>query len=307
MGGFAQYSDHSFRVIAADGVPIAASRWTASQDSRALLVVSHGMGEHRLRYRDVLRPLQAAGYVVYAHDHRGHGATAQGLEALGDYGPGGFASLVDDLASMINLARSEHPDLPVLLLGHSMGSMVAQALVVDYPGLIDGLALSGSGAIDVLARVGQTRDPLAAFNAAFEPARTPFDWLSRDAAQVDAYIADPLCGFALAPDSALSLFSQGERLANSETLRAIPKDLPIYIFSGDRDPLAAELGSLQPLIERYRAAGLAPQVRLYPEARHEVLNEINRDEVVADLLDWCERTSATRTSSVSNTFRTQHR
>lgn len=198
---------------------------------------------------------------------------------------------------MIQIARGEYPDLPVILLGHSMGSMIAQALVIEYPGLIDGLALSGSAAVDVLAMVGQTRDILGTINAAFEPARTAFDWLSRDAAQVDAYIADPLCGFGLTPDSFLSLFSQGERLASPASLAAISKDLPIYIFSGDRDPLAADFGALGPLIERYRAAGLSPHVRLYPGARHEVLNELNRDEVVAGLLDWCERAIAARQST----------
>lgn len=289
MGDTTEFDDRSFRLNARDGVSIAASRWSAAGAERAVLVVSHGMGEHSLRYREVLRPLQTAGYIVYAHDHRGHGATAQGSHALGDYGPRGFAAVVEDLASMTQAARVEYPDLPVLLLGHSMGSMIAQALVIEYPDLIDGLALSGSAAVDVLATVGQSRDILGTINATFEPARTPFDWLSRDPTQVDAYIADPLCGFGLTPGSFFSLFSQGERLASPESLAAIPKDLPIYIFSGDRDPLAADFGALEPLIERYRAAGLSPQVRLYPGARHEILNEINRDEVVTDLLNWCER------------------
>lgn len=288
MSGITLFDDRTFRLNARDGVHIAAHRWSVAGKERAILVVSHGMGEHSLRYRDVLRPLQAAGYVVYAHDHRGHGATAKDQQSLGDYGPRGFAAVVEDLARMVEAAKLDYPDLPVLLLGHSMGSMIAQALVIEFPRLIDGLALSGSAAVDVLAALGQTRDILGTINASFAPARTPFDWLSRDTAQVDAYIADPLCGFGLTPASFISLFSQGERLADPASLAAIPKTLPIYIFSGDRDPLTADFGALEPLIERYRMAGLSPEVRLYAGARHEVLNEINRAQVVTDLFNWCE-------------------
>lgn len=292
MSDATRFYDRDFQLRASDGVSIAVSRWTGDTTSRAVLVVSHGMGEHRLRYREVLRPLQSAGIVVYAHDHRGHGATASSTENLGDYGPRGFQSVLEDLALVIRTAREEFPALPVLLLGHSMGSMIAQALVIELPRLIDGLALSGSAAVDVLAGVGRTRDIVGTINAIFEPARTPFDWLSRDAAQVDAYIADPLCGFQLTSDSFVSLFSQGERLASREALLRIPGNLPIYIFSGDQDPLVADFRALGPLIDRYRDAGLRPEVRLYSRARHEVLNELNRSEVVADLLDWCERTIA---------------
>ena len=118
--------------------------------------------------------------------------------------------------------------------------------------------------------------------------------MSRDPAEVDAYIADPLCGFGLTPESFVALFSQGERLADPALLARISTKLPIYIFSGDRDPLVADFAALDPLIERYRAAGLSLTVRLYPGARHEVLNETNRTEVVADLLDWCDHAIAGR-------------
>lgn len=126
-------------------------------------------------------------------------------------------------------------------------------------------------------------------NAPFAPGRTGFEWLSRDQAEVDRYAADPLCGFALAPDSMVALFGQGAALADPRRLADIPKELPILIASGDADPLHSMLGALAPLIERYRATGLPVASRLYKEARHEILNEINRDEVVDDLRQFIRR------------------
>jgi alpha-beta hydrolase superfamily lysophospholipase len=284
--------DDALRLVMRDGTTLAASRWMPARSPRAVLVVSHGMGEHRRRYRAPLVPFVAAGYAIYAADHRGHGQTATDPSTLGDYGAGGFARVVDDLAAVIEYARGQHPNRPLILLAHSMGSMIAQALVVDHPGIVDALILSGSVAIDALVKVAATRDVLATINATFEPARTPFDWLSRDPAEVDAYIADPLCGFGLTPESFGSLFGQGERLADPALLAHISPELPICIVSGGCDPLVADFAALDPLIERYRAAGLSVQVRLYPGARHELLNEINRDEVVADLIAWCDRVIA---------------
>lgn len=282
----------SMRIPMSGGTPLAASRWAPPPAPRAVIVVSHGMGEHRRRYRAPFAALVAAGYIVYAADHRGHGETVADASQFGDYGPAGFAGVVDDLTSVIAYARQENPGLPLILFGHSMGSFLSQALVIDHPEIIDALVLCGSAAIDVLAALAATRDILGTINATFEPARTPFDWLSRDAAEVDAYLADPLCGFGLTPESFVSLFSQGQRLADPALLARISPKLPIYIISGARDPLAGDFAALSPLIERYRAAGLSVDVRLYPDARHELLNEINRSEVVTDLLEWCDHAIA---------------
>lgn len=287
-----QKTDDKLRITMRDGVTLAASRWAPAAAPRAVMVAAHGMGEHRRRYRSPLAPLVAAGYVIYAADHRGHGETVSDRSQLGDYGPAGFPGVVADLAAVIAQARAENPGLPLILFGHSMGSMISQALVVDHPGLIDALVLCGSMAIDVVAALAATRDVLGTINASFEPARTPFDWLSRDEAQVDAYLADPLCAFGLTPESFMSLFGQGPRLADPALIATIPRSLPIYIISGERDPLAGDFHAVEPLIARYRAAGLAVQARLYPQARHELLNETNRGEVVADLLGWCDRAIA---------------
>jgi len=250
------------------------------------------MGEHAQRYRAAVGPLLEAGVVVYANDHRGHGRTAPSREALGDFGAGGFALLVDDMARLTRLAKAEHPGVPLILLGHSMGSFAAQQYVLEHSDLIDGLVLSGSAALDKLMEGGQesSASGLEAFNAAFEPARTPFDWLSRDPAVVDAYIKDPYCGFTVLPDSMASMFVATARMADPHHLQQVRRDLPIYVFAGDTDPVSARLAWLHPLIDRYRAAGLADiTVDFYPGGRHEMLNEINRDEVVGNLLAWMRR------------------
>lgn len=275
-------------LTASDGTTLALRHWPAAGATRRVLVVAHGMGEHSARYAAPLAPLTAAGTAIYASDHRGHGATAAD-GTHGDFGAGGFTAVVDDLATVLREAAAEHAGMPLVLLGHSMGSFAAQAFVLDHAELIDGLALSGSAALDVLAAAtadaASEGNALEAYNAAFEPARTPFDWLSRDAAEVDRYIADPWCGFSVDVAARASMLALAPRLADAAALATIPRDLPIYVMSGLADPLAA---ALPPLLERYRAAGLNVREDLYPDARHELLNETNRDEVMTHLAAWLE-------------------
>ena len=196
------------------------------------------MGEHARRYQAPLAPLIAAGWVVYADDHRGHGLTAPGPEALGDFGETGAELIVEDLHRLTSLARAEHPDLPIVLLGHSLGSFFAQAYVFDHSGAIDGLVLSGTAAFG--DRTGPPRR-LDEWVIDGEQPRTAFDWLSRDPAEVDAYIADPLCGFSRKPGSEGSFARLGARLRDPAEIAKIRKDLPIYVFVGDKDPINDDL------------------------------------------------------------------
>jgi len=283
-----QIAESRFALARPEGVTVAAYRWTLGRSPRAVMVVAHGMGEHARRYPPALVTLLESGIDLYGIDHRGHGVTlAFSTLAPGDFGPGGFAAVVDDLASLVKRAKRENPGLPLFLLGHSMGSFISQAFVLEHAALIDGLVLVGTTAIDAVAEKAQHEADIgAALNRTFQPARTPFDWLSTDEAEVDAYIADPLCGFSLVPDSMISLFSQGPRLTDPVALQGIRKSLPLYILVGELDPLVSDLGNLDLLIERYRAAGLRPSVARYPQRRHEILNEPNRAEVVQDLLTW---------------------
>ena len=163
------------------------------------------------RYADTVDALVAAGLTVYANDHRGHGLSAH--SQLGEFGRGGFELLVQDMVRLSEIAREENPDLPLLLLGHDMGSFAAQGYVIDHSHEIDGLILSGSGALEGWARAALPETAgRNLLNAAFEPARTPFDWLCRDQAIVDAFMADPLCFGALQPDSLVSFLGTAPRL-----------------------------------------------------------------------------------------------
>jgi len=280
--------ERSFRFEGALGAQIAGFRWVdGAVTPHAVLQVAHGMGEHARRYRAPLAPLIAAGWAVYAEDHRGHGVTAAGPEAFGEFGKDGAALVVEDLRRLTSLARAEHPDLPLVLLGHSLGSFFAQAFVFDHSRAIDGLVLSGTAAFG--DRTGP-RPQLDRIRIDGEPPRTPFDWLSRDPAEVDAYIADPLCGFSMKGEGVASFAEVAARLKDPTEIAKIRKDLPIYVFVGDKDPINQDLKLLAPLVERYREAGLADlSVKVYPGGRHEMLNETNRAEVVADLTAWLER------------------
>lgn len=280
----------SFEFKGSDGTRIAAYHWPAEGRVRGVLQVSHGMGEHALRYQKPMQRLREAGISIYADDHRGHGRTAQTPSDLGDFGPSGFAGIVDDMAVLSRLARAENPGRKLFLLGHSLGSFALQIYLVSHAGLIDGAILSGSAALDMLPPPNPEAGGLEAFNAPFEPARTKFDWLSRDESEVDAYVADPLCGFSANPASMISIFGVAAALFEPGALERIRKDLPIYLFAGDRDPLNGGLAFLTPLVERYRSARLSDvSTDFYPEGRHEMLNETNRDEVVSRLLSWIDR------------------
>jgi alpha-beta hydrolase superfamily lysophospholipase len=248
------------------------------------------MGEHMGRYADTVDALVAAGLTVYANDHRGHGLSAH--PQLGKLGRGGFELLVQDMVRLSEIAREKNPDLPLLLLGHDMGSFAAQRYVIDHSHEIDGLILSGSGALEGVARTALAEAAGSnLFNAAFEPSRTPFDWLCRDQAIVDAFRADPLCFNDLHPDSLVSFLDAAPQLSDPFALRGIRGDLPIYLFSGSEDPVGQQLRGLDRLIGRYRDAGLSDiAFDFYPGGRHEMLNEINRCQVQARLLGWIFRT-----------------
>lgn len=275
---------------AADGTEIATYTWAdmAGQPVGAVQI-AHGLAEHGARYARFAAALNAAGFVVHAVDHRGHGATARGR--LGDFGAAGFNGLVADVAQYGAALRQQHGALPLFLVGHSMGSFAAQAALLDHAATWSGVVLSGSTALDALAAAmanapADAPAGLAAFNASFEH-RTGYEWLSRDPAEVDAYVADPWCGWDMPPDVIPSLFAPAGRLADPAALAAIPKGLPILIASGDADPLAGGGALIQLLAQRYRDAGIADVVvQLYAGGRHEILNETNRDAVTADIVGW---------------------
>jgi len=267
-----------FTYQAKDGAEIVGYRWDPADKPRGTVQLTHGMGEHVQRYDALARALTGRGLVVYGQDHRGHGATARSADELGQLGPDGWTHLVDDIDLLMSRIHDEQPSLPLVLLAHSMGSFAVQQYLLDHSDRVDAVVLTGTTALDQLEPALDLDKPidLAVFNAAFQPARTEFDWLSRDEAIVDAYIADPRCGFGMDADPG--------------QVAAMRPDLPLYIAVGELDPVNANLALLNVLVDRYRAAGLTDvTVATYPGARHEILNETNRGEVVASILDWIDQ------------------
>jgi alpha-beta hydrolase superfamily lysophospholipase len=278
-----------FTFPSSDGTTIHVRSWLPTEtEPRGVVQIAHGMGEHSDRYGHLAERLAGLGYAVYADDHRGHGLSMGAVP--GELGADGWNLLVADEVALTEILRERHPGLPVTLIGHSLGSFAVQQYLLDHSGLVDEVVLSGTTAVDGLfgeiAAAGG--DLIGFFNAQFQPTRTDADWISRDDAQVDAYIADPWCGFAI--DEA----NMGQLAANAQTRLSDPStvrtDLPIYVMVGDKDPLNNKLRLSDLLVQRYRDAGLADLTyQVYPDARHEVLNETNRDEVEADLLSWLTR------------------
>ncbi|HTG15297.1 MAG TPA: alpha/beta hydrolase [Blastocatellia bacterium] len=276
-----------FRFTSSDGMRIACARWDSRRRVRGVVQIAHGMGEHIGRYAETIEFLVANGLIVYGNDHRGHGRTAVSGAQFGDFGEGGFDLLVEDMVQLSRIAKTDNPDLPFILLGHSMGSFAAQQYVLNDSSEIDGLVLSGSGALDGLARLASLAPGINILNAHFEPARSPFDWLSRDTEVVDAFIEDPLCFAELQPAAFASFLAAADRLSDPISLRNIRDDLPIYLFSGSEDPVGQQLEGAELLMYRYRRAGIYDISHdFYAGGRHEMLNEINREVVRARLLAW---------------------
>lgn len=262
-------------VTDADGVTIFVNQWI-TLDPKAVIHVVHGLGEHSARYERLAAALNAAGYAVYADDHRGHGRTGVAMGGLGPLGPRGMVGTLDAVHAVSQYAQAQHPGLPFVLLGHSWGSLLAQKFALQWGSELHALVLSGTRLMMPPFR------EMTSFNDDFEPATTPYDWLSRDVAEVAKYVADPWCGFS--PD-----FPQEEMavLAGPPT-DAVPASLPILVMNGVRDPVGGE-SSGHALVEAYREVGVGDVTFLcYLDARHEVFNETNRGAVTEDLIEWLD-------------------
>lgn len=307
--------NHStFWLNANDRSRLYVNQWLPDGPPKALVMLSHGMAEHSGRYARLAEALCGAGYGVYALDQRGHGRTADegtlGLYAEKD----GWNKVVGDLASLNQHIGQQQPGVPIVLLGHSMGSYIAQAYLLHHSASLHGAILSGSnfqpvalyGAARVIARVERLRQGLrgrsalieflsfGSFNKAFKPTRTAFDWLSRDPTEVDTYINDPLCGFRCTNQLWVDLLGGLQQISKASNLSQIDPGLPILVMGGEYDPVS-EGKRLKSLAHALREAGCQNlQLNLYPQARHEVFNETNRDEVTADVLKWLDQALALR-------------
>lgn len=295
---------------ASDGRLIHVWHWLPEGDPKALILIAHGMAEHGARYERFAMKLTAAGYAVWTPDHRGHGKTATETELGYLADKDGFRRVVDDLHELAVAASGEYPGLPLFLFGHSMGSFLAQYYIALYGQGLAGCVLSGtSGPMPapllmggkLVAALGcafkgrRAKAPLAnsmsfgSYNDAFKPVRTAFDWLSRDEAEVDKYVADPLCGFICTYGFFHDLLEGLTYIHRPDTLGRIPRELPIFMASGAKDPVGGATGAVDALEGIYHRLGIKDVgMKLYEGAHHEILNETNREEVMADIIAWLD-------------------
>lgn len=304
----------NFTFTAEDQIQVYVYKWLPNPEVsvKGIVQISHGMAEAAHRYEYVAKYLTKRGYIVYAHDHRGHGKTAKTLDEIGILADrDGFKYLVKDLYKLTRLIKQDYPDLPLFLLSHSMGSFVAQAYIMHYGKVLDGVILSGTNGkqgllLDIglwvarqqVKRVGRnTKSPeldrliFGTYNKQFRPNRTPYDWLSRDEKEVDKYIEDPYCGTIFTAGFFEDFLTGLKYVGKLKNKESIPKDLPIYIFSGNQDPVGKNGKGIYDLVKDYKKVGIKHVTyKLYLQGRHEMFNELNKEEVLEDLVRWLERT-----------------
>jgi len=293
-----------------DGIEIFVYKWQPEGVPKAAVQIAHGMAEHALRYERVAEHLTQAGYICYANDHRGHGKTAGDLEKTGSLGQGGWDSTVEDLKELTDYIKKENPNIPFFFLGHSWGSLMGQDYIQQWGNEIKGVILSGTNGSQsklllflgmLIAKSQLKKGPekrnekldnmtFGAFNKPYEPnAETKFQWLSRDQDEVNKYVEDPFCGFVCTTSYFVEVLKGLKKIWKKENELKIPKDLPILIIAGEKDPSSNMGKALDILIKRYEKYGIKNITKkIYKDARHEVFNEINRDEVFQDLIEWLD-------------------
>lgn len=300
-----------FTFPSSDGThKIHAQEWLPEGQPKAVVQIVHGIAEYIGRYDHVAQFLCSHGYLVCGEDHLGHGLTAQ----KGEYGwfsqYDGWTLVTADVRTLRQLQGEKYPGLPYFLLGHSMGSFLTRTYLCRYPGEISGAVLSGTGqecALKVAA--GKSLSSLIccikgtnyvssllnamslrAYNQKFSPNRTPADWISRDNDVVDAYLKDPLCTFTPTAGMFRDMMGGLQYISKPVRLAQMDPSTPIYLFSGDQDPVGGMGKGVKKVYGYFDAHGVRDlTLKLYPNGRHEMLNETNRQQVMEDLLGWLER------------------
>lgn len=299
--------------VMSDGNKNIVHSWLPETEVKAVLLISHGMAEHVERYKHFADLLTKDGFAVYGEDHRGHGKTAQLAkeEGKGDFGflaeKDGFFRVVDDIYEEALKLKDMYKGKKLFLFGHSFGSFVTQCFIEKYGSCLDGCIICGTAgprkATVATAKfigncikklrgahsISKTMDSLAfgSYNSHIKKARTKVDWLSRDNNAVDAYIADPWCGFMCTIGFFCDMFAGLSFIHKKESIKGIPQNLPVYFIDGTGDPVGSYSKTVQNLYKIYKENGMADvSLKLYENARHELLNEINRDEVENDAKNW---------------------
>ncbi len=296
--------------VADDGRKILVDYWPPDDHGHpgAIVQILHGLGEHPARYHRFAVECRKHGYAVVAHNHRGHGENCAEHE-LGHFADSrGWDLVISDIVVVQEEIERRQPDLPIVLLGHSMGSFIAQAFLMRNPQNAAALILSGSSlparrqlipghwiARFLAWRHGPREKSVllnqmgfASFNKRFAPNRTEFDWLSRDESEVDRYVADPLCGADSSNRLWTDLTGAMLKIRKRRSIRKIPLEMPVLITGGEKDPVGGR-GAMNRLADAYRRTGHTNvTLKVYANGRHEMMNEINRDEFMADVLRWID-------------------
>ncbi|NLS19472.1 alpha/beta hydrolase [Rhizobium sp. P40RR-XXII] len=302
------------RLNSPTGAKIAYHYVPATGEARGILLISHGLAEHSRRYETFADAMAAQGFHVYAHDHRGHGETVAHDAPIGRFArKDGVARVIADVLAMRELAAGAHPGLPIILFGHSMGGLISLNTIVTHPDKFDAVTvwnsnfnagLGGRAAQLILKteRMFKGSDvpsgPLpkltfGTWGRSITNRRTDFDWLSRIPEHVDKYIADPLCGFDASVSLWLDIFELTFRAPQKAYLDRLRRDMPIHLVGGAKDPATDNAKAISWLANHLKSAGFSHiTTEIYPDMRHETLNEIGADEAISRFADWCKEVTA---------------
>ncbi len=277
---------------------------------KGIFQITHGMAEHGERYEDFAKFLCHNGFIVYCNDHIGHGKSVVDDSKLGYFGKErGWISFVEDVEALTDIATAEHPNLPVCLFGHSMGSFVARSYMRKYGNKIDKAIICGTSGSNPAVSAGimltkiiiklkgeMHRSELinkiafGSYNNKFKPARTAFDWLTRDRDIVDKYVADKYCGFLFTARGYLDMFSILADVSKDSWYNAVDKELPILLIAGSMDPVGAYSKGVKEVYDKLKASGHKDvSIKLYTDARHEILNETDRITTYNDIVNWVKK------------------
>ena len=284
--------------------------YTPLSTPKAILQISHGMCEYIERYEDFIDFLTGQGFLVCGNDHLGHKNSAISKDMLGYFAPkDGYTFLARDLARVTRMVQRQYPDLPFFLFGHSMGSFVARAYLTRYPDSVDGIIICGTAGSNPVAGLGSMvvsiikaikgehhRSPFinklmfGNYNSRYEKNTSGFDWLTRDPEIISKYENDEYCNFLFTASAYKDLLKLLQFVSSPEWYRSVPKKLPVFLISGDMDPVGGWGKGIQEVEEKLQHQNLTNlTVKLYKDMRHEILNEVGKEEVYQDILDWLNK------------------